>query len=142
MARTLLLLALAAAAAAGPAAARSTLSAAPPSPAAVAPGHGFSGAFRPGPGRHRHRSRDFRADGLIYGFGYDYDDYPAAVDGGFFAEGEAVPVRGGVRYLYDRAYPYDHYRPARARAAPRPEPAEQGCETRREGPVAVHSCRR
>jgi hypothetical protein len=142
MARALLLFALAAVLAA-PAAARSTLGAAPPSPAAIAPGHGFGGPFRPGPHPHRHRSRDFRADGLIYGFGYDYDDYPAAADGGFFAEGEAVPVRGGVRYLYDRSYPYDHYRPARARAAaPWQEPAEQGCETRREGPVAVHSCRR
>jgi hypothetical protein len=141
MARTLLLLALAAAAAAAaPAAARSTLSAAPTSPAAIAPGHGFGGAFRPG--RHRHRSPDSRVEGLHYGDGFDYDDYPAAADGGFFADGEAVPARGGVRYFYDRGYPYDHYRPARARPAAWPEPQGQGCATRWEGPVAVHSCRR
>ncbi|MEA3035734.1 MAG: hypothetical protein QOH04_1499 [Sphingomonadales bacterium] len=140
MARTLLVLALAAAVAA-PAGARSILSAAPPTAAANAPGHGFSGAFRPGPHRHRHRGDGFRTDGLLYGFGFDYVEYPAAADGGFFADGEAVPARGGVRYLYDRGYPYDHYRPARARAASWREP-EEGCTIRREGQVAVHSCRR
>jgi hypothetical protein len=135
MARTLVFLALAVAAA-SPAGARSILTSAPRLPAASAPGHGFPGAFHSGPHRQRHRT-----DGLLYGFGLDYDDYPAAADGGFFAGGEAVPAPGGVRYLYDRGYPYDYYRPARVREAWR-EPERQGCATRWEGPVAVHSCRR
>jgi hypothetical protein len=142
MARTLLLLAPALALfAAAPADARSMPGAAPWSSAAIAPGHG-PGAFRPGRHRSWRGGRDFPAGALLYGLGADYEDYPAAADGGFFTEGEAVPARGGVLYLYDRSYPYEHYRPARAWAVPWPEPEPQACATRREGPVAVHSCRR
>jgi hypothetical protein len=137
----LALIALAAVAAAGPAAARSVLGAVPPVPMRPAPGFG---AVRPGPGPgpgfHRRRPNRFDGDALpLYGGFYGYDEAPEAA-GGFFAEGEAVPARGGVRYLYDRGYPYDHYRPAGARFDAWQEPG--GCSTRWEGPIAVHSCRR
>jgi hypothetical protein len=147
MARTLLFLApaLALAAAAAPAGARSMPGAAAPRPpAAVAPGHGNPGAFHPGRHRPWHGGRDLPAGAFLYGVGAVYEDYPAAADGGFFSQGEAVPARGGVLYLYDRSYPYEYYRPARTRAASwrEPEPEPQACATRWEGPVAIHSCRR
>jgi hypothetical protein len=91
-----------------------------------------------GPGRHRHHRGTYGSYA-----GYGSADYADEAPGGFFEDGEAVPAPGGVRYLYDRSYPYDYYRPARA---PRPaawrEPETQGCATQWEGPVAVHSCRR
>jgi hypothetical protein len=91
-----------------------------------------------GPGRHH---RYHGAHGGFYG-GHGFADYGDEAPGGFFEDGEAVPAPGGVRYLYDRSYPYDYYRPDRPRAAAWRETEEPGCRVRWEGPVAVHSCRR
>jgi hypothetical protein len=95
-----------------------------------------------GPGRHRHH----RVAQGAYGYGgyggYAFAGYADEAPGGFFEDGEAVPAPGGVRYLYDRSYPYEHYHPPGVRAEPWPEPPGQSCATRWEGPVAVHSCRR
>ncbi|MEA3050152.1 MAG: hypothetical protein QOG84_1988 [Sphingomonadales bacterium] len=103
-------------------------------------------APRPGPGgwmapgRHRHHRGPYGNYGG-YG-GYAFADDADEASGGFFEDGEVVPAPGGVRYLYDRSYPYDYYRPVRPRTAAAREPEEQGCRVRWEGPVAVHSCRR
>ncbi|MEA3063164.1 MAG: hypothetical protein QOJ94_2945 [Sphingomonadales bacterium] len=109
-------------------------------PEAPRPGRG--GVWT-GPGRHRHHRG---AQGGYVGYGgyggYAFADYADEGPGGFFEEGEAVPAPGGVRYLYDRSYPYDYYRPVRPRGAAWREPEAQGCSVRSEGPVAVHSCRR
>jgi len=105
-------------------------------PEASRPGTGWMG-----PGRHRHHHRGGQNAYAGYG-GYGFADYWDEAPGGFFEDGEAVPTRDGVRYLYDRSYPYEHYRPARARADLWREPRSQGCATRLEGAVTVHSCRR
>jgi hypothetical protein len=105
-------------------------------PEAPRPGRG--GGWM-GPGRHRHHRGRYRgyADYGGYG-GYAFADFADEAPGGFFEDGEAVPAPGGVRYLYDRSYPYDYYRP-RARPSFLREPG--GCTIRWEGAVAVHSCR-
>jgi hypothetical protein len=110
-------------------------------PEASAPGRG--GGWM-GPGRHRHHRGAYGGNAGYGGYrGYSFADYADEAPGGFFDDGEAVPAPGGVRYLYDRSYPYEHYRPARARpAAAWREPDEPECRVRWEGPVAVHSCRR
>jgi hypothetical protein len=96
-----------------------------------------------GQGRHRHHRGTYGGYAGYGGYGgYALADYADEAPGGFFEDGEAVPAPGGVRYLYDRSYPYEHYRPARARPAAWREPDEPGCRVRWEGPVAVHSCRR
>ncbi len=113
----------------------------PAGPVVAPPEASRPGAGWMGPGRHRHHHRGGRNAYAGYG-GYGVADYADEAPGGFFEEGEAVPTRDGVRYLYDRSYPYDYYRPARARAAAWPEPEGQSCATRLERSVAVHSCRR
>jgi hypothetical protein len=126
---------------------------------------GFLGGFRGGTGRWgwaRHgrtggepwRHRDRRRGGggeeasLYWGGGVALADYPEPGRGGFFEDGTAVRIRGGVAYDYDRSYPYDHYRD------PRPggedEMTGQGGAPRctiervpgRGGPAEVRVCRR
>jgi hypothetical protein len=92
------------------------------------------------PGRHRPHRGSY--GGYAGQGGYAFADYGDEAPGGFFEDGEAVPAPGGVRYLYDRSYPYDYYRPAHPHTAAGREPEEPGCRVRWEGPVAVHSCRR
>jgi hypothetical protein len=107
-------------------------------PEAPSPGRAWMG-----PGRHRHhRGGPYGYGGYGSYGGYGFTESADEAAGGFFEDGEAVPTRGGVRYLYDRSYPYEYYRPARARPAAWSEPRGEGCTTRVEGAVAVHTCRR
>ena len=69
---------------------------------------------RPGrPDRPRRRDRNE----YHYGYGAESGNY-LDPDRGYFAEGgEARATADGVRYDYDRGYPYDHYRGSPGRQA-------------------------
>lgn len=156
MIRTILMgLALVAAPAlAGPAG----MSALPPAGGSPAAQPGFpGGAGHWAPGRHRrpdagrgHRRRNGDEGAWPYwAGGVALEDYPEPGRGGFFADGEALPTRGGVVYDYDRGYPYDHYRDRPDRPQRRERFADEGmarCSVERVpgrgGPTDVRICRR
>lgn len=149
-----ILLAFALTAAAATTSAAAAPSGLSPLPIGFAPGGhgpGFTGGFRFGSGigrlpfrgmnRHRHRwSRDAGYASAGYAEGVPLGEQAPAYADGFFSDGEARTARGGVRYDYDRGYPYEFYRPddmARP-AAYRPAPAAAECTMEH----AVRVCRR
>jgi hypothetical protein len=131
------------------------MSALPVGSGAPAAHPGFAGGFHNwAPGRHRRPDagrRHRRGDGnqgaqSYWAGGAALEDYPEPGRGGFFADGEALPTRGGVVYDYDRGYPYDHYRDRPQRTERFADEGTARCSVERVpgrgGPTEIRICRR